>query len=486
MIDFKALSDVKIITILPEIILTLFGMIVLIAGVFGEDKKSEYSYNGYISIIGVILAILSLFIIKDYSLSAFNHMIVLDKYALFFKGLILILTGLTVISSMNYTVKKERDFGEYYALILFSAVGMMLMSASTNLITIFISLETMSISIYCLAGFRKDEKGVEGAIKYFVLGGFSAAFMLLGMAFIYGATGTFDLKEIGKYIGIYKEFHFNSMLLIGLALLITGFLFKVSTVPFHMWTPDVYEASPSPITGFMATGVKAAAFSAFIRVLIQSFNSYFDSYSQLLAFFAVITMFGGNLIALAQRNVKRMLAYSSIAHAGYILVGLVAGTKLSSSAMLFYLLGYGFMNIGAFLVLSALSSKEKSNSNLEDLKGVGLKYPFLGIAMSVFMFSMAGVPPTVGFLGKFYLFLSAINAKLYGLTIIAVINSAISAYYYLRVLVYMYFKGEAEVTAKYSMSTVFGISIAIAGVLYFGILPSSILTYLQNSISSLL
>ncbi len=486
MIDFKTLADPKLVVILPEIILSIFGMIVLLAGVFGEDKKSQYSYNGYISIIGVIFAFLSLFLIKDYNLSAFNHMVVLDKYALFFKGLVLILTGLTVFSSMNYTVKKGREFGEYYALVLFAAVGMMLMAASTNLIMVFIALETMSISIYCLAAFNKDAKGVEGAIKYFVLGGFSAAFLLLGMAFVYGATGTFDLKEIGKYIGIYKEYFNSPMMLIGIALVFTGFLFKVSTVPFHMWTPDAYEGAPSPITGFMATGVKAAAFSAFIRVLLQSFNNYASEYSTLIAFFAVVTMFGGNLIALAQTNVKRMLAYSSIAHAGYLLVGIVAGTKLSSSAMLFYLLGYGFMNIGAFSVLAALSSKEKSNSTLEDIRGVGLKYPFLGVAMSVFMFSMAGVPPTVGFLGKFYLFLAAINAKLYGLTILAVINSAISAYYYLRVLVYMYFKGEGEVVPQYNLGTVFGISLAIAGVLYLGILPSSILSYLQTTISSLL
>ncbi len=486
MIDFKSLADPKIIVILPEIILTLFGMIVLIAGVFGENNETKYSYNGYISIIGVILAFLSLFLLKDYNLSAFRHMVVLDKYSLFFKGVILILTGLTIFTSMNYTIKKGIEYGEYYALILFSAVGMMFMASSTNLIMIFIALETMSISIYALAAFKKDDRGVEGAIKYLILGSFSAGFLLLGLAFLYGATGTFDLNEIGKYISIYKEFHLNSMLLLGIALVITGFLFKVSTVPFHMWTPDVYEGAPSPITGFMATGVKAAAFSAFIRILLQSFNQYLNEYSSLIAFFAVITMFGGNLIALAQTNVKRMLAYSSIAHAGYLLVGIVAGTQFSSSAMLYYLLGYGFMNIGAFSVLAALSAKEKSNSNLEDLKGIGLKYPFLGIAMSIFMFSMAGVPPTVGFFGKFYLFLSAINAKLYGLTIIAVINSAISAYYYLRVLVYMFFKESSDVIPQYNLGIVFGISLAIIGVLYFGIFPSNLISFLQNSIYTLL
>jgi NADH-quinone oxidoreductase subunit N len=271
------------------------------------------------------------------------------------------------------------------------------------------------------------------------------------------------------------------MLLGGIALIITGFLFKVSTVPFHMWTPDAYEGAPSPISGFMATGVKAAAFSAFLRILLTSFASYKTEYATLLSFFAVVTMFGGNLLALNQQNVKRMLAYSSIAHAGYILVGLVAGTTISSSAVLFYLLGYGFMNVGAFSVLAAIQK-----NSLEGIKGVGLKYPFLGIAMCVFMFSMAGVPPAVGFLGKFYLFSTAINAKLYGLTILAVINSAISAYYYLRVLVYLYFKGESNMDISYSMSTVFGLSLAMAGVLYFGILPSSVISFLQNSISHLM
>ncbi len=482
MVDFKTLADPKLIVILPEIILSVFGMLVLIAGVFGEGKESKYSYNGYISIIGVILTGLVLIPLYGKNISGFNHMVVLDGYAWFFKAMILAITGLTIFSSMNYTVKKGIELGEYYALILFAAVGMMLMASSTNLIMIFIALEMMSVSIYCLAAFKKtDEKSVEGAIKYFILGAFSAAFLLLGMAFIYGSTGVFDLKEIYRYISIYPEYRHNPMLLCGIALIVTGFLFKVSTVPFHMWTPDAYEGAPSPISGFMATGVKAAAFSAFLRILLTSFAGYKSEYSVILSFFAVVTMFGGNLIALNQKNVKRMLAYSSIAHAGYILVGLVASTTLSSSAVLFYLLGYGFMNVGAFSVLAAI----KKNT-LDEIKGVGLKYPFLGIAMCVFMFSMAGVPPAVGFLGKFYLFSSAINAKLYGLTILAVINSAISAYYYLRVLVYLYFKGETNIDVSYSMSTVLGLSLAIAGVLYFGILPSSVIAFLQNSIAHLL
>jgi NADH-quinone oxidoreductase subunit N len=456
MIDFKTLADPKLIVILPEIVLSIFAMIVLIAGVFSEGKKYKFSNNGYISIIGVILSFLALIPMFGKHLTAFNHMVVLDGYAFFFKVVILCITALTIFSSMNYTVKKRIESGEYYSLILFAAVGMMLMASSTNLIMIFIALEMMSVSIYCLAGYKKkDDKSVEGAIKYFILGAFSAAFLLFGMALIYGSTGVFDLKEIYKFIQIYPEYRHNPMLIGGIALLATGFLFKVSTVPFHMWTPDVYQGAPSPISGFMATGVKAAAFSAFLRVFITSFNFYHTEYASLIAFFAVITMFGGNLIALAQKNIKRMLAYSSIAHAGYLLVGLVAGTQLSSSAVLFYLLGYGFMNVGAFSVMAALGK-----NNLEEVKGIGLKYPFLGLAMCVFMFSMAGVPPTVGFLGKFYLFSSAINAKLYGLTILAVINSAISAYYYLRVLVYFYFKGESNLSISYNFSTIFGLSLA--------------------------
>jgi NADH-quinone oxidoreductase subunit N len=482
MIDFKTLADPKLIVILPEIVLSVFAMVVLIAGVFSEGKETKYSSNGYIAIIGVIFSFLSLVPLYGKNISAFNHMVVLDGYAFFFKAVTLIITALTVISSMNYTVKKGLELGEYYALILFAAVGMMLMSSSTNLIMVFIALEMMSVSIYCLAGFkRKDEKSVEGAIKYFILGAFSAAFLLFGMALVYGATGTFDLKQIYDFIKIYPEYRYNPMLIGGIALIATGFLFKISTVPFHMWTPDVYQGAPSPITGFMATGVKAAAFSAFLRVFITSFNYYHSDYSGIIAFFAVITMFGGNLVALAQTNIKRMLAYSSIAHAGYMLVGIVASTQLSNSAILFYLLGYAFMNIGAFSVLGAIGK-----NTLEDVRGIGLKYPFLGIAMCVFMFSMAGVPPAVGFLGKFYLFSAAVNAKLYGLTILAVINSAISAYYYLRVLVYFYFKGESDINVSYSMSNVFGLSLAIAGVLYLGILPSSIISYLQESIIHLM
>ncbi len=482
MIDFKTLADPKLIVILPEIVLTIFAMVVLIAGVFSEGKETKYSSNGYIAIIGIIFSFLVLIPLYGKDISAFNHMVVLDGYAFFFKVVTLIIAGLTIISSMNYTVKNGLELGEYYALILFAAVGMMLMASSTNLIMIFIALEMMSVSIYCLAAFkRKDDKSVEGAIKYFILGAFSAAFLLFGMALVYGGTGTFDLKEIFNYIKIYPEYRYNPMLIGGIALIATGFLFKISTVPFHMWTPDVYQGAPSPISGFMATGVKAAAFAAFLRVFITSFNFYHSDYAGIIAFFAVITMFGGNLIALAQTNIKRMLAYSSIAHAGYMLVGIVASTQISNSAILFYLLGYAFMNIGAFSVLATIGK-----NSLEDVKGVGLKYPFLGIAMCVFMFSMAGVPPAVGFLGKFYLFSAAINAKLYGLTILAVINSAISAYYYLRVLVYFYFKGESNLSLNYNMSNVFGLSLAIAGVLYLGILPSSVISYLQQSIMHLM
>ncbi len=482
MIDFKAIADPKLIVILPELTLSIFAMIVLIAGVFGESKKSKTSYNGYISFIGVILTSLFMIPLFGKNITAFNHMVVLDGFAWFFKAVILAITGLTILSSMNYTVKKGIELGEYYSLILFASVGMMLMASSTNLIMIFIALEMMSVAIYSLAAFKKtDIKSVEGAVKYFILGAFSAAFLLLGIAFIYGSTGVLDLKEIYRYITIYSEYRTNPMLICGIALIFTGFLFKVSTVPFHMWTPDVYEGAPSPITGFMATGVKAAAFSAFLRILLSSFSSYHSEYASLIAFFAVITMFGGNLIALNQSNVKRVLAYSSIAHAGYILVGIVAGTPISSSAILFYLLGYGFMNVGAFAVLAAIGK-----SNFDDIKGVGLKYPFLGIAMCVFMFSMAGVPPAVGFLGKFYLFSAAINAKLYGLTILAVINSAISAYYYLRILVYLYFKGESSAPIEYNASTVLALSLAMAGVLYLGILPSSIIEFLQKSVTTLL
>jgi NADH-quinone oxidoreductase subunit N len=347
----------------------------------------------------------------------------------------------------------------------------------------------MSISIYVLAGIMRDDaKSVEAAFKYFLLGAFASAFLLYGIALIYASTGTLDLGGIGRVLAERAWISGLPILITGLALLIVGFGFKIALVPFHMWTPDVYEGAPTSITAFMATGVKAAGFAAFVRVFLYALPSLQPYWTEIMWILAVATMTVGNIIALSQSNIKRMLAYSSIAHAGYILVAFVAGNALGQSSILFYLLAYVFMNIGAFTVVILLGKKGEENTLISDYAGLGLQHPLLAAAMAIFMFSLAGVPPMAGFMAKFYVFSAAVKAGYYWLAVIGVLNSAVAAYYYLRVLIYMYFRdAEKELTiGGFSPAAVLAIIISVWGVLHIGILPSTFLALAQRSIQFLL
>jgi len=486
--DLSALQ-INFSIIMPEVILAAFGILVLLIGVFSSSKDEGKDHLGYISLFGVILALIFSVPLFGKVQYGFSGMVVADNFAVFFKMVFGIVCLLTMLISVGYTRQQGIGMGEYYALVLFSTVGMMLMAAGTNLLTIFLGLETMSISVYVLAGImRKDPKSVESAMKYFIMGAFATGFFLYGVALIYGSTGSFHLNEIASYISAGGSTSRSPLLIIGIALLTIGFGFKIAAVPFHMWTPDVYEGAPTSITAFMATGVKAAAFAGLIRVFYSALGAFQPDWTAIMWLLSVATMTLGNIVAISQSNIKRMLAYSSIAHAGYILVAFTAGNDLGTSSILFYLLAYAFMNIGAFTVVILLGKTGEENTLIADYAGIGFRYPLLAAAMTIFMLSMAGIPPLAGFMGKFYIFSAAVKAKFYWLAIIGVLNSAVSVYYYLRVTVLMYFREtEREITdLAFSPAAIVGVVIAVAGVVYLGIFPSTILTLARASVGVLM
>ncbi len=481
------IPEIDLYLIAPEIIIAAFGFLVLLVDVFAP-KGEKKGYLGVLSLIGVVIAFFYTLPLVGSDKTGFEGMFTSDGFAIFFKITILIIAFLTVLISMGYASREGIGFGEYYALILFATLGMMLMAAGTHLIVIFLGLETMSISIYILAGMlREDRRSVESAFKYFLLGAFATGFLLYGIAFLYGATGSLYLKDIASYIAS-KKLLDNPMLLMSLAFLTIGFGFKIASVPFHMWTPDVYEGAPTSITAFMATGVKAAGFSALIRVFFTALPEFRPDWTSIMWLIAVLTMTVGNIIAISQNNIKRMLAYSSIAHAGYILVAFVAGNKAGTSGILFYLMAYAFMNLGAFTCVILLGKKGEENLLITDYAGVGFKYPLLAASMTIFLLSMAGIPPLGGFMAKLYIFSAAVEAKFYWLAILGVLNSAISVYYYLRVTVLMYFReSEREITGlQFSPAPVIALILALIGTFYMGLFPANVLSFAQKSIAGLM
>ncbi|MCJ7704906.1 MAG: NADH-quinone oxidoreductase subunit N [Desulfobacterales bacterium] len=481
------IPEIDLYLIAPEIIIAAFGFLVLLVDVFAP-KVEKKGYLGVLSLIGVVIAFFYTLPLVGSDKTGFEGMFTSDGFAIFFKITILIIAFLTLLISMGYASREGIGFGEYYALILFATLGMMLMAAGTHLIVIFLGLETMSISIYILAGMlREDRRSVESAFKYFLLGAFATGFLLYGIAFLYGATESLYLKDIASTITS-KKLLDNPMLLMSLAFLTIGFGFKIASVPFHMWTPDVYEGAPTSITAFMATGVKAAGFSALVRVFFTALPEFRPDWTSIMWLIAVATMTVGNIIAISQNNIKRMLAYSSIAHAGYILVAFVAGNKSGTSGILFYLMAYAFMNLGAFTCVILLGKKGEENLLITDYAGVGFKYPLLAASMTIFLLSMAGIPPLGGFMAKLYIFSAAVEAKFYWLAILGVLNSAISVYYYLRVTVLMYFReSEREITGlQFSPAPVIALVLALIGTFYMGLFPANVLSFAQKSIAGLM
>ena len=469
--------------IIPEIILTGFGLLLLIIG--GVTKGPVASkICGALCIAGSLFALVFTANMWGTNLDVFNQLYTIDNYGTFFKVLFLAILILVALVSLRYADREEIGGGEYYSLLMFGVLGMMVMTSSHHFVTIFIGLEVMSLSIYILCALlRGNIASVEAALKYFLLGAFATAFLLYGMAMIYGSTGIIDVVELKRYFLMKQPFS-ATMLIIGIGFLLVGFGFKVSSVPFHMWTPDVYQGAPTSITAYMATGVKAAAFGALIRVFFTAFIPFQFGWSEIIWVLAVLTMTVGNITALVQRDIKRMLAYSSIAHAGYILVAFITGDRAQASSMLYYLMAYTFMNIGAFTAVIVLQKKGDSNSDLDSFAGLGARHPFIALCMSIFLLSLAGVPPLAGFMGKFYVFSTAVKAQYYWLAIIGFLNSAVAAYYYLRVMMYMYFRdpvgdeGVADRAPQYGLVMI----ICIVALLYMGIFPQVFVHMAQKAV----
>jgi NADH-quinone oxidoreductase subunit N len=423
----------------PLTIVATVAIIVLIMESLGTRTDR---LNCWFSIAGLLLAIAVAFGSIETPGSAYEGMLATGGYASYFAIVFCVAALLSIMLSQSYIKKEGMEYGEYYSLTLFSVSGMMLMAGAADLITFFLGLELMSICFYVMAGFaRKRIMSNEAALKYFLLGAFATGFLLYGIALLYGSTGTTNIPLIMMGSAAFSK---STLFLVGLGLLMVGLLFKVAAVPFHMWVPDVYEGSPTTVSGFMSTGGKAAAFSAFLLIFSPVMVNVAGSVREVLATVAALSMIVGNVIAISQTNIKRMLAYSSIAHAGYILTGIVAGNSAGSNGVLFYAFAYTCMNVGAFGVLSILESGDGGNLTFDDYAGLSTKRPVLAALMASFMFSLSGIPPFAGFFGKYYVFAGAIEGGYTWLAIVGVIMSVVSAYYYLRLVVLMYFKEQAQ------------------------------------------
>ncbi len=475
--------QLNILSVAPELILLTFGIALVLMEAFSKRERAG-GYT-YISIIGLLISLFPIYFMWNRPGVYFYNMLVIDNYSLFFFLLFAIVGIIAVLIADPYLKREEVEKGEYYGIVLFCIVGMMLMASGNDLIVIFLGLETMSVGLYVLAGFLKaDIRSNEAAIKYFLMGAFASAFLLYGIAIIYGIVGSTNVADVGSYIKE-KGLFSNPALFVSLSLILVGFGFKVSAFPFHMWTPDVYEGSPTSVTAFMSTGPKAAGFAAFLRVFYHAFGPVANDWIMVIWIISVLTMSIGNIVALVQENIKRMLAYSSIAHAGYILMGFVVCTsELGRASVLFYLLAYIFMELGAFAVVAQYGKKGEENLSIKSYSGMAYKYPLLAATMTVFMLSLAGIPPLAGFVGKFYIFSAAIKEGFIWLAVIAVINSLISVYYYLRVTVMMYMKEpEAVPTFKMSPAMVIALVITALGTIQIGILPSFYLNVVKQSIA---
>lgn len=449
---------------LPGIIVALAGLTAILIDSFKNDHDGIFGVTAVSLLAALVISVMDMFGPVG---EAFSGMITYGGVSAFGNSVVLFGSLFCVLISREYLSAIGHEYGEVYALILFATAGMLGLASANNLIMIFLGIETMSICLYVMAGLFKDKKtGAEAALKYFLLGAFSTGFLLYGMALLYGATGSLYLPEIAEAAS-------SSLLFIaGAALLLIGFLFKVSAVPFHMWTPDVYQGTPTTLTAYMATASKSAAFVAFVVVVSRMLPAETADWAGVLEVIAIITMILGNIVAMVQDNIKRMLAYSSIAHAGYLLVGLAVGTPEGYSAVLFYLLAYTIMNIGAFGVVAYYERQQGLDfTNVNNYAGLGFKRPLMAIMLSFFLFSLAGIPPLVGFIGKYLLFAAAIDAGFIALAVILALASAASVYYYLRPMVYMYFRAPHKDVPFVQSGLLFRSTLIVLTIMtvYFGI-----------------
>jgi NADH-quinone oxidoreductase subunit N len=471
-----------LIRFLPEIILTVMGTFLMVLDPLLHKKSSDAF--GHLSLLSLLAAMgASVYAYSDPG-TAFGGMLVVDGFATFFRVLVTGVGILTILPSYRFLRRQDAETSEYHALLLFSVAGQCLMASANDLIMIFLGLEISSIASYILAGYLRDDKRAnEAALKYFLLGSFATGFFLYGVALIYGSTGSVNLSAVHSALAGSSA---PSPIIVGVAaaLMFVGLGFKVSASPFQVWAPDVYQGAPTPVTAFLSAGPKAAAFAIFFRIFMTAFQPIAGGWEPLVWISALLSMTIGNFAALMQNNVKRLLAYSSIAHAGYVMVALTASSEVGTAAAMFYLAAYAFMNVGAFAVVSHLSGKGERYQNVEDFAGLGEKQPLTAAMLSIFLLSLIGVPLTGGFFGKFYIFKAALESHLVWLTVLGLLNSAVAAYYYLRLLVAMYMHEPSEaVTQAEPLSA--GMSAALIlpalGTLILGIFPSWVLEFAGKS-----
>ncbi len=500
-------TDINLTALLPEEIVVVAAVVVMLVDSF--THKSQRWLTGLISLVGLFAAgAATLWLWSSWQgpTESFNRMIVLDEMRLGFTFVFLIVSALTVLISTVWVQNERLPAGEFHALLLFATVGMMFMASGADLVIIFLGLEILSIATYVMAGFRRtDVRSNESSLKYFILGSFSSAFLLYGIALTYGATsigsvpGTTNIAEIARRV---NDAQYPGLLFAGAAMMLVGFGFKIATAPFHVWTPDVYEGAPTPVTAFMAAGPKAAGFASLLRVFVFGFPILLAStnnsqvglhlhatWVNILAVLAILTMSLGNVVAMVQDNVKRMLAYSSIAHAGYALVGCVAAGAATDpgqrntaiTAVIFYLLTYAVMNIGAFIVVQVIARSGDRRTAVEDYNGIGFQSPVLAFSLTLFLLSLLGMPLTAGFIGKVMIFGAAIDQHYYLLVVIGVLNTAASAYYYLRLVIVMFFRERTTpwIAPPIPASVVLALLITALGVLYLGIFPGRVINVLQ-------
>jgi NADH-quinone oxidoreductase subunit N len=463
----------------PELLLTAAGLLVLSLAAFVDKAKEEFL--AFLTLISVAVTMALVLFLSGYSGrggSILSGMFVLDNFAVFFKLLMLTSIALTVLASVRFVGSSPYPGGEYYALLLFTGVGMLFMVSGDNLISIYVALELMALSSYILAGYFKGEiKSTEAALKYFILGAFSSGVLLYGLSLVYGVAGEMGLPELAKLLATQEK---SNLLLVGILLILAGLLFKIAAVPFHVWTPDVYEGSPTPVTAFFSVGPKLAAYAVLGRIFYVAFPKFHADWGLIVALVSAATMVFGNLAALLQANVKRMLAYSSIAHAGYALLGVVGfRTEFGLWGVLVYLLAYTFMNFGVFALVVFLETKGYAAEQVSDFNGLAKRNMAAAVMMLVFLLSLAGIPPTAGFIGKYYLFTAAMKAGYAWLAVLAVLMSAVSVFYYFRIAAAMFFS-EAEgapLRSSYTLTT--AVLICAVATLLVGVAPQPFVEILR-------
>ncbi|HVP44913.1 MAG TPA: NADH-quinone oxidoreductase subunit N [Terriglobales bacterium] len=470
------------IRLLPEIVLTVFGVIVMLAEPLLGPRASRKPL-GIVALAGTLAALAATVLQADNQGLAFFSLVLVDDFSVFFHFVIELIAAVVILASLEYLDTQQIHAGEFYALILFGSVGMVLMSSAMELVLVFIALEISSISTYILAGFRRRIAiSSESSLKYFLLGSFATAFFLYGVALVFGATGSTSIIDLGMVL---RTGHHSALVFCAVAMMFVGLGFKIAAAPFHVWTPDVYEGAPAPVVALMSTAPKAAVFAVMLRIF---FMASVPGWFWLVWISSVLSMFIGNIGALVQSNVKRMLAYSSIAHAGYLLIAFAAAQGIGVSAAMFYTAAYAAMNVGAFAVVSHFAAAGERYVSIDDYAGLGRRHPVLAACLTIFLLSLIGIPVTGGFFAKFYVFSAALRSNLVGLTVLGVINSAIAAYYYLRVIVVMYMREPEQEEPLPPISPTLGVALAVSvlATIYLGVLPGHVLEFAQAGAAQLI